>query len=921
MPWPWESDTEERIYQESVRACLEEPRTAKRLDARPGISPEAVLDAMGTQANVERSLQSCDGALRGYRESVARQERVGEAFVRTSDGIEPNARTAVLYTLALTTLVCWFGGADFLFTLVVLLALTSIALAFALRNPDSRAQSGRWATLAVLGLIWAALRVPVRAGRRAWSRELRRDGTNHVVPGVVDELLGDDADALLLPRSSHGLRSPRGRRYIVENDTLARLQRKLEQIDSGTIAVSGPRGTGKTTLLESCLKESDFAVIEQAPSTYAPHDFLSSLFVTLCTSYMQYQDFAPPAFARLPTWHWWLRVRVVQPLTRLARWLGYAVPAAALIFLGLYAAARSLQEEYGTTVRNRITDVFDAVGERASDVWQGQAVGTALVVTGVGVLVWMLRYSSTLSWVLRTLRRRLPVVIAYGLICGSAVLLAFDPDVRRHASELPRHGTLYWLIALAVAWWICNDQYWTTWFETLRVGRWSIPKKRIYGPLNQLFLPLLALLLLISVEPSRLILTDPENPARLCAWLAGILLLQLTSGPWSLMRPEPALVTTCRNRLYRLQTVQSSSSALNTATLQLLTLGATQTASVSTVPPNYPELVSDFRDVLGDIARTLQRRGIRVIIAIDELDRLGTDTQALAFLSEIKAILGVPHVRYLISVAEDVGAAFVRRGLPHRDVTDSSLDDVIHVQPGLLAESTKILTKRAPDITAPYILLAHALSGGIPRDLIRYARRLLEVQKATSALELTSISRSVIAEELSETLAGFRTLLAKQQWTPETSTILGSFRSLVGYLRTTGPHRGRELQAALEHFAIHAPRGRWAELGEGDLPDEARVLIDEAATYAYFSLTLLDIFGRRGFNRRRTSAAGRGPDGDPELLAEARLELAVSPYSARPLIDGIRQAWGLLLSPSADPSDPPAGPVPPPSRRPRSLRG
>ena len=63
------------------------------------------------------------------------------------------------------------------------------------------------------------------------------------------------------------------------------------------------------------------------------------------------------------------------------------------------------------------------------------------------------------------------------------------------------------------------------------------------------------------------------------------------------------------------------------------------------------------------------------------MDRLGTDTQALAFLREIKAILGVPRVYYLISVAEDVGAAFVRRGLPHRDVTDSSLDDIVHVQP------------------------------------------------------------------------------------------------------------------------------------------------------------------------------------------------------------------------------------------------
>lgn len=125
-------------------------------------------------------------------------------------------------------------------------------------------------------------------------------------------------------------------------------------------------------------------------------------------------------------------------------------------------------------------------------------------------------------------------------------------------------------------------------------------------------------------------------------------------------------------------------------------------------------------------------------------------------------------------------------------------------------------------------------------------------------------------EELPATLAGFRTLLAKQQWTPGTSAILGAFRGLAGRPRT---------------------------------PGEARSLIDEAAAYAYFSLTLLDIFGDRNFKALRDAAAERGPDGDPELLAEARLELAVSPYSARPLIDAIRRAWGL---PSTETTTPPA---------------
>jgi hypothetical protein len=82
----------------------------------------------------------------------------------------------------------------------------------------------------------------------------------------------------------------------------------------------------------------------------------------------------------------------------------------------------------------------------------------------------------------------------------------------------------------------------------------------------------------------------------------------------------------------------------------------------------------------------------------------------------------------------------------------------------------------------------------------------------------------------------------------------------------------------------------------------------EASAYAYFTLTLLDIFSTEGLERRTRQAAENGPDGDPERLAEARRELGISPHSARPLIDSIRKAWSLSWGPTAH--------VPIPSPRP-----
>ncbi|MEU3787483.1 hypothetical protein AB0E89_44405, partial [Streptomyces sp900129855] len=422
------------------------------------------------------------------------------------------------------------------------------------------------------------------------------------------------------------------------------------------------------------------------------------------------------------------------------------------------------------------------------------------------------------------------------------------------------------------------------------------------------------LLYLIDNPQAHTLLADSENPLRLAGIIAGVLLSK--AGDWHPQPEEPELVTRCRNHLYRLQTTQQATHGMTTGgAAQVLSLGTNHTTSVSTVPPNYPELVEEFRELLKCIAAERAGQGKTVVVAIDEVDRLGADTEALAFLREIKAILGVPLVHYLISVAEDVGAAFVRRGLPHRDVTDSSLDDIIHVQPSTLKESRATLAKRSQRLKDPHVMLAHALSGGILRDLLRYGLQLREIQDKTQSYELTHISRHLILEELAETFAGFRTLLSKQQWTHDTNSVLASFRTLCGYLRDPCPCVEADMLRTLDQFAFytHGPRPRPADAGDPphapadpDLTNDARQLIDEASTYAYFSLTLLDIFSTEGLERRTQLAAEYGPDGDPERLADARQELGISPYSARPLIDTVRKAWSLPLGPTAGGRVPPS---------------
>ncbi|WP_329028174.1 hypothetical protein [Streptomyces sp. NBC_00690] len=819
----------------------------------------------------------------------------------------------VIGSLALLIL----GGLLALLIAVLVTAATMITL-FIWRGSSAWPNLRQCLKAASLAAAWLVQRIEVGACAARWGEDLQERGTGPVVADLVHHMLGDDPDSLFIPDDFEwGLRAPRAPGYIVENGARRQLERKLTQLEDGTIAVCGPRGAGKTTLLEQCVKKAGFGVIVQAPATYAPHDFLLSLSVRLCEKYMRDLGYEPTGFARLSPTRRLLR-RVKNQAKRLIRWSSFAVPAAALVVLGLSTSVRSLYERYATSLFDVARTYTNAVRDDMATIWQGHTVVASLTVTIGGIAWWQSRDAAWLPRMLGRLWMRGIRPIGLLLAWASAATVLLDEQIRQQARHLHNAQTeaLYQAVgyagALLVVWWVlrlARDSG-----VELPLGRWRIHLERIFRPIAAAA-GIYLLLFLITNPQMRSFLADPDNPLRLAGIIAGVLVSK--AGDWHPQPEEPELVTRCQSHLYRLQTIQQTTHGLTTGgTAQILSLGTNHSASVSTVPPNYPELVEEFRELLKHIAIERTGAGKTVVIAIDEVDRLGADTDALAFLREIKAILGVPLVHYLISVAEDVGAAFVRRGLPHRDATDSSLDDIIHVQPSTLRDSRAILAKRSQRLKDPHILLAHALSGGILRDLLRYGLQLRETQDKTQSYELTDISRHLILEELAETFAGFRTLLSKQQWTHDTNNVLASLRTLSSYLRDPCPCVETDVLRTLDHFAFHAdaPRPHPATADDPshrppddpDLSSDARQLIDEASTYAYFSLTLLDIFSTEGLERRTQLAAEHGQDGDPERLADARQELGISPYSARPLIDTIRKAWSLPLGPTPDPRVPPS---------------
>jgi hypothetical protein len=203
--------------------------------------------------------------------------------------------------------------------------------------------------------------------------------------------------------------------------------------------------------------------------------------------------------------------------------------------------------------------------------------------------------------------------------------------------------------------------------------------------------------------------------------------------------------------------------------------GVNDAQTLSRNQRTLPELVSDFREFLQLLVGTYGR----VVIGIDELDKLESDSKAHLFLNEIKAVFGVSGVIYLISVSENAISAFERRGLPFRDVFDSSFDTIVHVNYLTLRESKELLKRRTTRIPEPFLCLCHCLSGGLPRDLIRSCRDMLDIANEDKTLELGPLAERVVTHEARSKARGMSIAASKLGSDSDQTQFLGVLTDLL----------------------------------------------------------------------------------------------------------------------------------------------
>jgi len=280
-----------------------------------------------------------------------------------------------------------------------------------------------------------------------------------------------------------------------------------------------------------------------------------------------------------------------------------------------------------------------------------------------------------------------------------------------------------------------------------------------------------------------------------------------------------------------------------------------------------------------------------VIIGIDELDKIQSAERAQAFLNDIKSVFGLNGCYFLISVSEDALANFERRGLPVRDAFDSALDDVVHFEPLTYQTTLRLIRGRVVGLPDPFVAVAHCLGGGLPRDVIRWTRALVDAEGEGAGNDITTLLQSVIQADLTRKLAATTALLARkpsEQGIRAIRTLSAlklepsSDALLRAYQAYQQGHRREESSTA--ELASPGPPGQ-----QEDVDLECQRAVDGFFTYVYFCATLIGAFTsstRESAFRARASSSGSG---SVDALARARNLFGVDPWLAARAIDSFRQ--------------------------------
>jgi hypothetical protein len=172
-----------------------------------------------------------------------------------------------------------------------------------------------------------------------------------------------------------------------------------------------------------------------------------------------------------------------------------------------------------------------------------------------------------------------------------------------------------------------------------------------------------------------------------------------------------------------------------TAAVPLLGLSATRLGtgqhSWSPTQRTVPEIVEDFKQFMSELNQG--SRG-KTLILIDEVDKIEDPTAARKFINEIKTLFGASGCCFVVTVSEEALRSFETRGVTLRNEFDSAFDDVLRIGFFNFHHMVALSNRRIVGPSLVFLALVHALSGGLPREIVRNLRFLASIATEDTAV-------------------------------------------------------------------------------------------------------------------------------------------------------------------------------------------
>lgn len=337
----------------------------------------------------------------------------------------------------------------------------------------------------------------------------------------------------------------------------------------------------------------------------------------------------------------------------------------------------------------------------------------------------------------------------------------------------------------------------------------------------------------------------------------GLLLRRRRRIPWSARRAESDDAIEILEDGLALLHWEVERATTNALTLKVLSgqveSGDSTTRTEREHERTRPELASAFRRLVRDYLAASKRHG-HLVVCIDELDKLSDPADVIAVINELKDLMHVRGMHMVVSVSTDAMHSFALRGVPVRDVFDSTFDDVITAERLTFDESVDVLRARVAGFPRPLSAFCHAWSGGVPRDLIRAARSCHDVQRSEAwsgklgELVTGAVERDVrAAVHAYLARSGLRARLTDRGLT-EVRSLLSSVRA-EGYHRlarllvdigTTSGAAGMELRAVARYVEI---AGQVIDVFGRDLDYGEWLALDQAGTLEKGATRIADAMG------------------------------------------------------------------------------